>query len=341
MSEQLRTFADLYTEVYRRMRVSGTGTGEEATAKRFINQANYDLYIGNGEKFSWAERQGEIRTRAPITYTDLMFFTRRVILSTSATFQDDDEFGVAQVRAGGFLLLEGEPYEVEEVTGPGGLTLRTQYTGDTTGQKTGVYYEPSYALPIDFLRPQDEQIFSASRRIEVRNLDRRRFRQRWSYTLGEPRFATYYRADDYLDSGAAGEDDPQRVEFWPIPDAVYRLPFSYVTGHIAIVSGGNRAANMDQDNDRPILPLRYRHILVEYAAWLWYRDRKDDVRANAAFASYRDMLDRMTADTEIGRPRPRMRTTMAERRLRNRRPYTRRGTRRFDVGGRFDRLEDL
>ena len=52
---QVTTFADLYTALSNRVRIQTAVTATENQAKAMINTALYDMHIGNGEKFPWAE----------------------------------------------------------------------------------------------------------------------------------------------------------------------------------------------------------------------------------------------------------------------------------------------
>jgi hypothetical protein len=57
---------------------------------------------------------------------------------------------------------------------------------------------------------------------------------------------------------------------------------------------------MVADNDVPMLPFRYRQLIVLQAISQWYRDKKDDARATLAQGDYTTMLTRLVNDHRIG-----------------------------------------
>ena len=96
---------------------------------------------------------------------------------------------------------------------------------------------------------------------------------------------------------------------------------------------------MSADTDEPIVPLRYRQALVLHALYHYYRDRKDDTRSGEAKGEYTDFMLRILMDTEIGESRPNIAPRVSQYRSRARRPWSGSGSRRFDIGNRFDRME--
>ena len=58
---------------------------------------------------------------------------------------------------------------------------------------------------------------------------------------------------------------------------------------------------MTADTDEPILPLKYRHVIVAQALYNWYLHRKDDInRFRAVKGEYTELMTRMTNDAGIG-----------------------------------------
>jgi hypothetical protein len=97
--------------------------------------------------------------------------------------------------------------------------------------------------------------------------------------------------------------------------------------------------SMTADDDQPIVPVRYRHAITLHALYNWLRDRKDDERSREVKAEYVELVTRVRNDSEIGQQNPQIRPRVSAYRQRARRPYG--GLGRFDIGGRFDRLEDI
>jgi hypothetical protein len=118
------------------------------------------------------------------------------------------------------------------------------------------------------------------------------------------------------------------------------IPYDYISNVVAVSAAGVEATALSSDTDEPTMPLRYRHAIVLHALYHWYRDKKDDARADAAKGEYTDIMMRITSDQEIGthvqaqiQPRMGMYTRHAYR------PYSNRGGRRIDINGEFDRFQ--
>ncbi len=126
---------------------------------------------------------------------------------------------------------------------------------------------------------------------------------------------------------------------YPYPNAVYLLPYTYISSAVMVSVSGVEGLNMSEDDDEPTMPLRYRHALLYHALSHWYRDKRDDPRSQEAKAEYTDIMGRIINDQEIGshvqasiQPKMGYYTRHAVR------PYSRRGGRRMDSTGEFDRM---
>jgi hypothetical protein len=117
------------------------------------------------------------------------------------------------------------------------------------------------------------------------------------------------------------------------------IPYSYVTSLLVSTTAGVGAVDFVNDNDEPIVPLRYRHAIVLWALKTWYRERSDDGRFAAVEAEYQDLLARIVGDHEIGSKRPQIRPRTGIYRRTAARPYGGggRGRSRFDLGH-FDEM---
>ena len=82
----------------------------------------------------------------------------------------------------------------------------------------------------------------------------------------------------------------------------------------------------------------FRHAIIFHALYHWYRDKKNDDRAQAAKAEYTDLILRMTGDYEIGQSRPQFRPRLGGYARSAKRPYSS-GTRgRYALGPAFDEM---
>lgn len=335
---QLTDFSDLYTDLQNRARVTTGVTATANQAKRYINVALHDMHMGFDYRFPWAERSALIRTQAQYTTGTVTATKGSTTLTGSSTLWNTaNDFSVNNMRANGKVRIAGglTPYTVSAVGSDTSATISTAFVDTTVSDATYVYYEDEYALASDFLRPVDMQRFSDQVPIDL--IGRTEFRRRYptNSTTGRPSVATL------IDSAPSGNTTPvRRVRFYPAPSTAIIIPYTYITGNLAVSSAGVAAANLSADADEPIIPLRYRHALVFHALYHWYRDKKDDSRADAAKGEYTDIMLRIAADVEIGASRPQIRPRIQGYVRRAKRPWSGGGSRRYDVNGRFDRMED-
>jgi len=329
-------FSDLYTDLQNRVRVQTSVTATETQAKRYINTALQDMHIGYGEKFPWCEREATLILQPSYTTGTISVTNGSTSVTGSSTaWTTQNNYGVANVRAGGKILINGdsEPYTVSAVGGATSLTLSSRYIGSTVSGGTYVYYEDEYDLAADFLRPLSVQYFDAAREIEL--IGRKEFRQRYSRnsSLGKPMVACI------VDREMSGNTTPRRrVVFWKPPQTVERVVYPYVTAYLAVSSSGTAQTSLSANSDEPIVPLRYRHAIVLHALSSWYRDKKDDQRSAEVWSQYTDLMLRMTSDTEFGQNRPQIRPRISTYVSGAKRPYRGGTVSRFVAGTRFDEM---
>lgn len=352
---QPTTFQDLYYAVVQQAKVQlGTTEADTTTlnyARRLINQGLHDLHIQ--QNWPWAERRSTILTHARYTTGNLnIASTTRTTLEGNGTLWNTAVSGMGtgttftNLRVGGKLQISGETdvYLVGAVASDTSATLDTRYVGNQStatafaaAYKNYTYFEDEYALASDFWRLVDARQLSDA--IPIAVIPRQEFYRRYprNATTGMPQVCTL------LELGPGQLVDPRpRILFHPAPDIVYSIPYRYITTNLAVSATGTQAANLSAATDEPIIPLRYRHVLIQYALWLWYRDLKDDQRAQQAEQAYVDIVKRMAGDTEVNRDRPRFapRTNQYRATVAGPRSLGRGGSRRFSTGTAFDELRD-
>jgi len=338
---QLTTFLDLYTDLQNRVRVATGQTTTQTQAQRYINIALQDIALGFDYKMPWLERHAFIQARGPYTTGTITISQGSTsLVGASTLWNTADAFGVKNALDTGKLTIAGglEVYEVAYagVTSDTAITLKSPYTV-SGGQAAAsyIYFDDEYALASDFLRPIDYQIFAPALNINL--IGRNEFRNRYPRRniQGRPRVCCI------IDDAFRGNTTPvRRVVFYPYPDTWYTIPYAYISSNLAVTSTGTEQAQLVNDTDEPKMPLRYRHCIVFHALNHWYRDKKDDARADAAKAEYTDIMLRIAADQEIGaptharlQPRTGAYTGVA------RHPYLRRGGRTVSINNTFDRFE--
>jgi len=333
-TSQVTDFSDLYTDLLNRVRAATGVTATDNQAKRYINTALQDLVLGYGEKFPWAQREGVLRTKAPYTTgTVAVTVGSTTITGTSTAWNTNDDYGVANMVAGGKFTVNGtDTYEIASVASDTSSTLTTAYIGDTDTSTTYTYYEDDYALHADFYRPLDYRSFDASADIPL--IDPMEFRRRYPRNIsrGRPRVATL------ISKNPSGDTTVRtRVRFYQPPDAAYLIPYSFITNKLAYSSSGTAATALSADADEPIVPLQYRHVLVLHALISWYRDKKDDARSQEVKAEWVELMKRITGDSQIGDARPRIQPRVWGVHERARRPWSGTGH-HYVVGTAWDEM---
>jgi hypothetical protein len=239
------------------------------------------------------------------------------------------------MRVGGKITFAGglDVYAIDSVASDFAATLTGKFTGTSLTEENYTYFEDEYELASDFLRPIDQQYFSDATPIDL--ISRSDFRRQYPVNgvPGHPKIGTI------VDKSFSGDTTPVRkIRFHPPPDAAYNIPYSYVTSNLAVKADGTEQVQLVLDDDEPIVPLRYRHVIVFHALYHWYRDKKNDQRSQEAKGEYEQMLMRVADDTEIGGRHASIRPNRRGYVLRAKRPWSR-GSARYDTDGKFDRME--
>lgn len=322
------TFSELYIDLQNRSRVDTAITATETQAKRYINVALQDMHLGTDYRFPWAERNAILVTKPEYTTGTITATQGSTTITGSGTLWNTaGTFGTNNMVVGGKITIGGgfEVYEISAIASDISATLTSRFTQSTVTAGAYLSFEDEYELIADFLRPVDIIQFSSPLSIEL--VGRTEFRRRYirNNITGKPFIATL------IDRPPSGNAVPVRkVRFYKAPDIAYSVPYSYVTSNLAVSSTGTAQAQLSADTDEPIVPLRYRQALVWHALALWYRDKKDDVRAGETFQQYISFMTRAVSDNEIGASRPIIQVRTGHYKHRAKRPYSR-------GGGRFDR----
>lgn len=340
---QPTTFSDLFTDLLNRMRGDTTASGSIVLAKRYVNMANHDLHIQ--QNWPWAERPATVVTR-PVYSTgniSIQAATRTTIEGTGGTLWNTAVIGAGfnNMNLGGKVRIAGlnEVYQVSAVASNTSATLATRFVGSISTASayalaygTYTYFEDEYALASDFFRVIDMRSFSDVLNIPL--LGSQEFYRRYPRNAtrsGSPERATIIE----LGPGTTTDWRP-RVVFHPYPDTAYVIPYRYMTRNLAVSSAGVGQTDMVADTDEPIVPVRYRHVLTVYGAFIWYRDRKDDQRSQEAYGEYVDLVKRMAGDSAPQRDNPRL----IPARMRAKPFMARRGSSRFTTGTNWDELRE-
>lgn len=328
-------FSDLWNSLLRRARVDSNQTINATQAKEFINTALFDMHLGNGERFPWAERAGRLLTQASYSTGSVAVSKgSSSVVGSGSAWNTPNDFGVANVRAGGKIVFGGDEtvYEVLSVASNLALTLTDVYRGPTLSGGSYLYFEDEYDLAADFLKPLDKTRFDG--RGEIPIIDRREFRRRFTRIAATGPII----ACAIFDKAFSGDTTPRRrVRLYRPPSEARYIPYAYVTSSLAVTAAGVEQAQLVNDTDEPIVPLYARHLIVLKALEHWYRDKKNDSRSQEAKAEYVDGVTRLLGDVEVGAQRPQIQPNVSGYMRRSRTPYRGNGrTRKHTLGTAFD-----
>ena len=333
------TFSELYTDLLNRVRADTSTTATSNQAKRYINTALFDMHVMYAERFLWAERRAVLVTQPEYNTGTLSVSQGDTALTGagSTLWNTNNAFGVANMRVGGKIRIGGgdEVYEIASISSDTAAVLTSDFVPSDASGASYNYFEDEYALAGDFLRPIDRRRLTDGG-VPIELVGRADFRARYprNHITGQPFVGTL------VDLSFSGNTTPVRkVVLHRPPDKAYQLNYSYVTSNLAVSSTGTEQTQLVSDTDEPIIPVRYRHVLVLHALYQWYRDKKDDSRSAEVKAEYVELVTRIVADTEIGQQKARISPMTAAYKVRSRRPWGG-GGHRFDLNGAFDRLED-
>jgi hypothetical protein len=213
-------------------------------------------------------------------------------------------------------------YRIVSVPAPNQLTLNRAWIDASitaADECTFTIGADRYVLPDDYDRATgDVKSFFAPYGISAVGPEEFRDIRRRSpeVSVGEPRYFTIYGMND--------AETQELIHFHPFPDAARLLEYQYQRNHPEINS----------DNDKILVPQRYREALIEMVLQLAERDYEDDANSQVVLG---DMLrafnqqgsaQEITEDRKVMRPRNRMRTKIRNAYLR--------GGYHIDYGDYFD-----
>lgn len=315
---QVRTFSELYADLRQRIRAHST-TATDTVLKRAINMAHQDIYIGQREKMPWAERRAVLVTQDDYSTGTLTATKGSTTITGSGTaWNTANAFSVNNMRTTGKIVIAGgtEVYNISAVASDTSATLGHKFTQTTVTGETYLYFEDEYDLASDFLRPVDFRFFDVNATITLRPRDEFRARNVASRVPGKPTECTIF------DMPPSGNTTPiRRVAFNRPTDDFYSIPYVYVTKNIVVSSAGAAQEEFSADDDEPIMPLGFRHVITEKALYWIYRDQRDDNRMNAANQAFVDLWLRIANDYDLTARRPTLTARVGGYFNRARRPF--------------------
>lgn len=272
----LENFEDIYTECMNRAKEKVTNTDILAQMKRLINERYED--VSNAKLWWWLQEKSHIDMVAYYnTGTVAVTQDSTTVTGTSTVWTS------AMVGRRFFTVAHEEIYRISAVASTTSLTLETEWAGDD--ETEGAYYidQDLYSLASDLDRMVHPH--HAFWPYNVRAVGLEEMRRIKAYNLkkhDKPRLYTLMGFDSsgyrqiLFDTG--GDEDP------------IVLYYDYL----------KKITTLSATTDKPLIPQKFRHILVEGALADYYRDylRQQDI-ANTHEGRYTSLLKRMARDWEV------------------------------------------
>jgi len=364
-----RTFQELYSALSEAVKESGETVRVEIL-KRYINSAHLDMHIGRGEKFPWAQKTAVLATVPQYTTGTVSVTKGSQICTGTGTSWFTTNTGLANISVGmratptpivggGKFVISGHDVPYTNLTDKDvgasqseSVKFSQTYAGETNATAQYRYFEDTYLLPADFLKPIDQQSFSDDHSIRI--ISRQEFRRRNPRisNVGTPAYCTFFQAPygglgGKLDAGVTSTDERMRtkIQFNLGTNALLRISFTYVTSNIVTSTTDDSNYSLSEsfvlDSDEPLMPNQYRYAIVLKALTHYFRDQNDDVRSQEASAQYDALMTRVIGDNSFGAAdKPQIQPRAARHnQSRAKRPYSRRYGHRYDLNGEFDRFE--
>lgn len=284
------TTQDILLDVlWRAFEVTDGSSQYKDAALRYINRAYRSIWTGGKEfmpaavdNWWWLRRQAQI-TMLPAITTGSIAVTQN---STIATLSSAPTVSVA-----GYLLLvtgsNSMAFISAHTAGDIGLTLDSVWTGDTATAASYVLAPIDYNLPSDCLNIIDPMTCHADSGVRVYGAD---LAEMWdayppvAIAAGTPKF--YAQTDEDTIRFSHYQNDYLRLDYF------YRY----------------KPADLEDDaSSVPVIPLQYRHVLADAAAFFALTDKEDSkapgigAQAKAGMAAMASDQRKRMADTgEMG-----------------------------------------
>lgn len=330
------TFSELRTDFLESVK-EPAGSAINTIVNRFLNKA---LQYIHEERWWWAERRATIQTKAPYT-TGTIAVTEgsTTVTGTSTAWATADAYGQNNARAGDKMTLGSDAvvHVIATVGSATSITLTDRYTGSTISSDGGyAVFQDEYALAADFDDVIDTRFFDDAHTISL--IGAREFYWRYvrNSTRSTPKYATL------IELGPSGSVAlRRRVVVGPAPDQTYIIPYRYYTTNLAVSAAGVGAANLSADADQPIIPIRFRQLIILRAKQEWYSTReKNAALAEEARQDYQTLLARASASKGPADDQPQLVPRLAGYWHQARTPYTSLEGRRLVTGTRWDQFQE-
>ena len=299
---RVKTFADMYGAIMRRLKIPTTDTEALNTCKEAIN-SRYES-IAFRKKWRWRRKKDSIaihakKTDGSVNVTNLS----RIVTFTAGLF--------TATHAGWVLAVTGheEVYDIIAVdTTLNRLYLAAPYTGTTAAATAYTAYKYQYGLKPNF--EELDQAWHGHHRSPINLISPRELNEMMvaypnmegkasnctlsGYTNFEgTELGEFLLNHDFL-KNTSQKTDAMLSIFPGVPDEDYTI---HVEGMVKITP-------LDNDTDEPLIPIEKRHVLVYGAlADMYFRETNED-QGKYFDAKFENLVERLEADSEFTDEKP-------------------------------------
>lgn len=285
---------------------SGTLSSDERKILRLLNTVllawgglkDWSLLRTDGDMVLVADVVSDTSVAGSEQYVNATQNSATITVDNMTAF--DDTYLARAIKVSGVSYV----YRIVDVPAPNQLKLNRAWIDesiDSSDERTFIIGADRYVLPADYDRATgDPRSFFEPYGIE--HVDPEEFRdirrRNPGVEVGEPRYFTIYGMND--------AETQELIHFHPFPDNARLLEYQYQREHPEI----------DSDNDKVLVPNRFREALIEMVLQLAERDFEDDAKTQIVLAdmlrafNQQNSAQEITERSKVFRPRNRTRSDM-------------------------------
>lgn len=290
---QIKTFGDIISAILRRCKLSSDDTDAIDAIKEFINTRNQEICTGPDAKYSWLYENRDLIINARYsTGTVAVTNGSRVVQGTSTVWTNaflGRKFYISSASMDIYTIIAIDTVNQK-------LFLSADYQGSTVSGSAYFIYQDEYGLwpDLDDIESVYHDYYQSTLTpISSDQMDQLHIERR--LTEG---WASHYTVSGMKSyEGVALGKMVLGYDFLGAPDslAMTIFPSIYSQSYVMHVKYAKKVPELVDDGDEPLVPIKYRNILV-YGAASDYLAMQNDTMAGFFNSKYEQILQRLRAD---------------------------------------------
>lgn len=272
----ITTFQDIYTAAMGWARQPTDNTTLLNRMKDAVNMKYEDVAVH--KKWQWLMAEDAVSiigvyTTGTVTVTQ----GSASVTGVSTTWTDDSIDTTYKFKVDGY----DEIYDISTVGSNTSITLADTYKGDDATSVAYRIWKDVYELP-NTVREVD-QVWVDHRSFPARAVGMKKMRELKNlWPTDTDKVLAFTLIQD-------SSDGDRQLQIFPVPDEDYTLHYTYA----------KRITRLSDDEDEPLIPIGYRHVLVYGALEEWALQAGNPQLVTLYSSKYVDLLRRLAHDTEI------------------------------------------